>query len=157
MERELGKDQLGGEPREGSLELEDMPGYWVRRATQQVRAYFNEECGADAGITPEQYTVMCVVEREGVTDQTRLARAASLDLATTGNIVRRLVGRGWLDRRKRKSDTRAWELTLTGEGAELLRLSRQKGRRVRERFFQDLTPEESDEFLRLIRIIVDGK
>lgn len=153
----LNKHPRDGRTGERPLELEEMPGYWVRRATQQVRAYFTEECGSEAGITPEQYTIMCVVEREEAIDQTSLAKAASLDLATTGNIVRRLVERGWLHRQKKAGDGRAWELALTAESIEILDETRQKGKRVRDRFFKDLTHEESQEFLRLVRIIVEGR
>lgn len=141
--------QAGTEPG-----LEQMPGFWLRRASQQVRALFAEECGQD-GLTPEQYTILLLVRQSDALDQTQLARLACLDLATTGNIVRRLVERGRLARCRNPRDGRAWTLTLTAEGLETLDRARQRGRRVRERFLGRLQDDEAAEFMRLIRKLVE--
>jgi len=134
--------------------LDQMPGFWVRRASQLVRAYFAEECG-ESGLTPEQYSILLLVGQQDALDQTTLARLVHLDPATTGNIVRRLVERGWLQRTRNPLDGRAWTLRLTEMGAETLATARQRGRRVKERFLGVLADDEAAEFMRLVRKLVE--
>ncbi len=71
------------------------------------------------GLTYTQYvTMMALWERDGVT-VTELGHRLYLDSATLTPLLRRLEGRGYINRTRSKADERAIIVTLTDEGRRL--------------------------------------
>ena len=75
---------------------------------------------AGAGITLPQLRVLVLASRPGALNATGVAEALDVHLSTASRICDRLVQGGLLDRRDRPEDRRQVELTLTGDGQNLL-------------------------------------
>lgn len=58
-------------------------------------------CLADSSMTPRQYAVLKAVEVSVDPSQTTLVDITGIDRSTTADIVRRLVERGYVQRRRR--------------------------------------------------------
>ena len=80
------------------LDINQLPGYAIRRLHQISVGIFLQEVGA-LGVTPVQYAALQTVSNEPGLDQRTLARQIALDTSTTGGVVDRLELRGWMERR----------------------------------------------------------
>lgn len=131
-----------------------MPGHGMRRLQQIAVAIFMQEAG-EAGVTPVQYAVLHTLgERPGV-DQRTLAESVSLDTSTIGNVLDRLEARGWVTRSLSPHDRRVRLLNLTGEGQAQLSDAMPRMLKAQERILEPLTGEERQQFLGLMRRVVD--
>ena len=70
-------------------ELENYPGYHIRRLQQIAVAIFLQETDG-FGVTPIQYGVLLTVNRQPGLDQRTLAGSIALDTSTTGSLLDRL-------------------------------------------------------------------
>ena len=70
-------------------------------------------------LSPRQFAVLqAVADAEGL-GQTAIMSARGLDRASTADLVRRLVAKGWLRRRRLKRDARLYAVRLTPEGGKV--------------------------------------
>lgn len=90
----------------------------LHRAQQKGAEQFAAAC--PAGTTPRQIDVIAAAARLPGASQTALVQATGIDRSTMADIVRRLVTRGWLRRRRSRTDARAYVLAVTPEGQTLL-------------------------------------
>jgi DNA-binding MarR family transcriptional regulator len=74
-------------------------------------------------ITPRQFAVLEKINEQEGLSQTSLVERTGVDRSTMGNVVQRLVTKRLVHRRRTASDARAYELTLTTEGREVLELA----------------------------------
>ena len=105
--------------------LEDIVGYQLRRAQTALFQNFARQLGK-RNITPGQFGLLTKIHHNPGISQTALAKADGIERSTLGEIIDRFEERSLVERRKHKSDRRAYALHLTGEG---------------ERFLQEVTPE----------------
>src|ERR1044072_4014144 len=101
------------------LDLETLPGHYIRRLQQIAVAIFLQETEAP-GVTPIQYAALQAVQTAPGIDQRTLARAIGLDTSTIAGVVGRLEARGLMQRKVSPDDKRVRLLTLTHEGETLL-------------------------------------
>lgn len=73
-----------------------------------------------AGLTPSQLVVMQILKENGETTAGTLSQLTQLKHATITSLADKLVGRGYVTRRKSESDKRKVWLILTGEGRQAL-------------------------------------
>jgi MarR family transcriptional regulator, temperature-dependent positive regulator of motility len=66
--------------------------------------------------------ILQVVAEASGPSQIDVVRATGIDRSSVSNLVKRLVGFGWLQRRRTKRDTRAYAVRLTQEGRRILAL-----------------------------------
>jgi len=135
------------------VDLETLPGHHIRRLHQIAVAVFLQETEAH-GVTPVQYGALQAVHNAPGLDQRTLARAIGLDTSTVAGVVDRLEARGLLLRSTSPDDRRVRLLTLTAEGCALLAATMPAMWRAQERILEPLPPQQRDEFMRMLRILV---
>ena len=91
-------------------ELENYPGYHIRRLQQIAVAVFMEET-EEFGVTPVQYAALSAVLRQPGIDQRTLARNIGFDTSTIGSVIDRLEARGLMLRNANPTDRRVRLLT----------------------------------------------
>ena len=132
------------------MPVHDEPGHLIRRAQQLAVARFHEVHGRNA--TPIQYAILRTLQESPGIDQVTLAQKIALDTSTTADIATRLETKGWIERKVMPRRQRS--LSLTAEGEEVL-LELQPGiELVYQAVLKNLEPVEQDEFMRLLRKLV---
>ena len=84
-------------------------------------------------MTPRQLTVLSVVAENDGLSQTGIVESTGIDRSTMADMVRRLTKKGLLQRRRSKTDARAYNISLTEDGQELLRIVRPLAKKVDQR------------------------
>lgn len=132
-------------------DLYDLPGHLIRRMHQiSVSAFAAETKAAGFDLTPMQFAALCMLEENPGIEQATLAGLVAIDRATIGGVVARLEARGLLARSVSRTDRRARVLTLTEQGAALLREVRPVVRRAQEVMLKQLAPGERDTLVALL-------
>ena len=137
------------------IRLETMPGHLARRVQQLAVALFVEEIG-ELGITPVQYSALQTICTEPGIDQKTLATRIGYDTSTIAGVIDRLEARGLLARNVSPIDRRARLLSPTPAGLGLLQAAVPRMLRSQERLLEPLDGPERDEFLRLMRRLIDA-
>lgn len=137
----------------GPLELEALPGHYIRRLQQIAVAVFLQETEAH-GLTPVQYAALNQVARTPGVDQRTLARLVGQDTSTTAGVIDRLEARGLMRRQSSPEDKRVRLLQVTEEGSALLAAITPDIVSAQERILNPLTQAEREEFMRMLRTIV---
>jgi DNA-binding MarR family transcriptional regulator len=132
------------------MPVHEEPGHLIRRAQQLAVARFHEVHGRHA--TPIQYAILRTLQESPGIDQVTLAQKIALDTSSTADIATRLETKGWIERRVMPRRQRS--LSLTAEGEDVL-LELQPGiELVYQAVLKNLEPAEQDEFMRLLRKLV---
>jgi DNA-binding MarR family transcriptional regulator len=134
--------------------LEDQVGHLLRRAHQRHTAIFQATIGDDQ-LTPLQFAALMKLADVDETSQNQLGRLTAMDAATMQGVIKRLIARGLILRRPDPDDRRRLLLTLTEDGAGLVRMLTARGHRITDRTLEPLSPTERQNFLRLLRRLTD--
>ena len=135
------------------LDLDSLPGHYIRRLQQIAVAVFLQETEA-FGITPVQFAALQATHNTPGVDQRTLARAIGFDTSTTAGVIDRLEARGLLQRNTSAEDRRVRLLTLTAQGEALLAQLVPAMQRAQVRMLEPLNKTERAEFMRLLRVLV---
>ncbi len=136
-----------------TLDLDTLPGHYIRRLQQIAVAIFLQETEAH-GVTPVQYAALQAVRRTPGVDQRSMARSIGLDTSTIAGVVDRLESRGLMQRSASPDDRRVRLLRLTAEGDTLLDAIEPDMLRAQDRILEPLPPAERGEFMRMLRQLV---
>jgi DNA-binding MarR family transcriptional regulator len=90
----------------------------VKDLGKVLRSFQNESVLCE-GVTFNQFCILDYVAEKGDLELSELHRLLSVEKSTTTRLIDPLVRRGLLNRRKSHHDSRAVELTLTGDGREV--------------------------------------
>ena len=113
----MAKTKSGGKG--GVAALDQSPSHLLHRALQRALDIYAEGFG-DAGITQRQFAVLAAAdEHEGAT-QADLVRITGIDRSTLADMVRRMIGKGLLERERSNLDARANAVRLTEAGRAVL-------------------------------------
>ncbi len=135
------------------IELDSLPGHYIRRLQQIAVAIFLQETEAH-GVTPVQYaTLQAVCNLPGI-DQRTLARSIGLDTSTITGVIDRLESRGLLMRNTTPDDRRVRRLTLTDAGQAQLAALQPEMQRAQARILEPLPERERADFMRMLRRLV---
>jgi DNA-binding MarR family transcriptional regulator len=93
------------------MRLAAIPGYLLRRSQALHNALWARLVPGD--LTGPQYAVLSVLATFPHSDQKQVARLASLDKASTTDVVTRLVRKAWIKREQDHGDSRRRLLSLT--------------------------------------------
>lgn len=137
----------------GPVDLDALPGHYIRRLQQIAVAIFLQETEGH-GVTPVQYAALQTVANSPGIDQRSLARAIGFDTSTIAAVVDRLEARGLLLRAVSPDDRRVRLLTLTADGQRTLEAVIPGMRRAQERMLEPLPKAERTEFMRMLKQIV---
>lgn len=112
----------------------------IHRLSQVVEAEVEKQL---PGIeTVRQLAVLETVRQLESCSQRQIAQATGIDRSTLSDIVRRLLERGHLHRRRSLADARAYNVSLTHTGADLLREHAVIQRRVEQQILAKLKRPE---------------
>ncbi|MEY4757388.1 MAG: hypothetical protein RJA34_2286 [Pseudomonadota bacterium] len=136
------------------LDLESLPGHYIRRLQQIAVAIFIQETEAH-GLTPVQYGALQAVANTPGLDQRTLARTIGFDTSTMAGVIDRLEARGLMLRNASPTDRRVRRLTATPEGLALLVRVQPCMLRAQDRMLEPLSKPERVEFMRMLRKLVD--
>ncbi|MFM1906367.1 MAG: hypothetical protein RLZZ591_44 [Pseudomonadota bacterium] len=136
------------------IDLESLPGHYIRRLQQIAVAIFIQETETH-GLTPVQYAALQAVGNAPGLDQRTLARTIGFDTSTIAGVIDRLEARGLMLRNASASDRRVRRLTATPEGLALLANVQPDMLRAQERMLAPLPKAERVEFMRMLRLLVD--
>lgn len=136
-------------------ELWSRPGYLVRRLHQIHVGLFAEFCGRE-DITPVQFGMLSALEGGEEMDQLTLATAVGVDRVSGADVIRRLERRGLVERNPSLSDKRAKLIKITDAGRVYVNRVRPLMVKAQTRLLEPLEDDEREEFLRLIKKLVDA-
>jgi DNA-binding MarR family transcriptional regulator len=136
-----------------ALDLDELPGYYIRRLNQIAVAIFLQETEAH-GLTPVQYAALSKVGVTPGVDQRTLARSIGLDTSTIAGVVDRLEARGLMQRKGCAEDRRVRLLSLTEDGQNLLQAVEPDMLKAQQRILKPLPAAERDAFMRMLRKLV---
>ncbi len=112
----------------GAPALGPLPGYvgYVLRRAQSASFRHLERSAADLALTPGQFSQLAAIEANPGINQRRLAALFGLDKSTLSPAIDALAARGLVQRTRAADDGRAWSLSLTPQGRQLLARLRAK-------------------------------
>ncbi|OWY04560.1 MarR family transcriptional regulator [Thioclava sp. IC9] len=129
-----------------------MPGHLIRRLNQRSTAVFQKRIkDAPLELTSVQFAALDALSREPGMDQAQLAARIAYDRATIGDVVKRLVQKGLVERTVSETDRRARSLHLSPKGAEALEGARPVVTRLQAEILEGLSEEEAAQFIVLAR------
>jgi DNA-binding MarR family transcriptional regulator len=128
------------------------PLHLLHRAEQVANRLFED--GAAGFITPRQLAVLVAVSEIEGCNLVAVAERTGIDRATLGEIVRRMVRKGLLQKRRSRQDTRALVLRLTDEGRLLLAAADPLARDLDTALLQALPQAQREPFVKALRAVV---
>jgi DNA-binding MarR family transcriptional regulator len=93
----------------------------LHRAGQRADRAFARQAGN--GLTLPQFMVLQVLTEGSGPSQTEIMTATGIDRSSVADLVKRLVGYGWVQRRRTRRDARVYAVRLTEEGKRILALA----------------------------------
>ncbi|MDA7416623.1 MarR family winged helix-turn-helix transcriptional regulator [Xenophilus arseniciresistens] len=134
-------------------ELENFPGYYIRRLQQIAVAVFMEEA-QPWSVTPVQYAALSAVLRQPGVDQRTLARLIGFDASTIGSVIDRLEARGLMVRSGSPTDRRVRLLHVTPEGQALVQEAEPAVLRAQQRMLEPLPDEARARFMEQLAFLI---
>jgi DNA-binding MarR family transcriptional regulator len=105
-------------------------------------------------VTTTQYTVLVVAgEKDGLSQQD-IINATGIDRSTVSQVVQLLVRKGYLKRRRTRHDARAYAVSLTDAGRDVLKTSEPIVGRIEEALIEALPATRAKVFIANLRTIV---
>jgi DNA-binding MarR family transcriptional regulator len=141
------------DPRAGRLAVSAL--HLLHRAGQQAEDLFMRE-NAVATITPRQYAVLLAVSQNEDISQTGLVTATGIDRSTLADVARRLVEKGYLQRKRTRTDARMYAVRLTAKGRDALARTEPSAQRADDKILGTLTSKQRQEFFNILGDIVTG-
>jgi MarR family transcriptional regulator, lower aerobic nicotinate degradation pathway regulator len=138
-----------------AVDLDDLPGYYIRRLHQIAVAIFLQETEPH-GLTPVQFAALSKVGLTPGVDQRTLAASIGLDTSTIAGVIDRLEIRGLMQRNAAPEDRRVRLLGLTTEGQKLLQAIEPDMLKAQQRILKPLPAAERELFMRMLRKLVDA-
>jgi DNA-binding MarR family transcriptional regulator len=129
-----------------SRKLENSATHLLHRATQCASELFSAEAGKD-NLTPRQFAILVTIaEHEGVS-QTGLVQRTGIDRSTLADVIRRMIGKGLIQRKRTKEDARAYAVRLSEKGWRVLENADPGATKADQRLLAGLTAAERKSFL----------
>jgi DNA-binding MarR family transcriptional regulator len=129
--------------------LDELLGYSLRRAQVAMFAAFHE-AARGMGVTPPRFTALVVIGANPGLSQTVLGNVLGIARSGAMLLADRFEAQGWVERRHRPDDARAWGLYLTRRGELLVERMKRRVRDTDRKRSAVLSPRERRELLRLL-------
>jgi MarR family transcriptional regulator, temperature-dependent positive regulator of motility len=136
-----------------SNDLGRSPVHLLHRVSQCATEMFQKELG-DSDLTPRQLAVMMIVAGEEGLSQAAIVVRTGIDRSTLSDVVRRLQRKGWMQRRRTREDARAYAVTLTESGQNLLRKATPLMLKADKQILAALPGPRGDQFMGALAAIV---
>lgn len=109
---------------------------------------------ATVDLTPRQFAVLVAVSENQGLKQTELVDKTGIDRSTMADLVRRMLKKGFLQRRRAKHDARAYAVKLTDRGEQALKMGDVIMARVDQLLLSHLSARLSRDFIESLEMIV---
>jgi DNA-binding MarR family transcriptional regulator len=133
--------------------LDESPLHLLHRLRQCAGELFHAEMnGID--LTARQYIVLVATSQKDGLSQQEIIEATGIDRSTISQVVQLMIRKGLLKRRRAKTDARAYSITLSEHGRDVLTAAEPIVRRIDEALISALPPERGAEFIDSLRTII---
>lgn len=152
--REKGRGAGGAGARAGeAAALGPLPGYlgYALRRAQSASFRHLERSAGELALTPGQFSQLLAIEASPGISQRRLAALFGLDKSTLSPAMDVLAARGLVQRARAAEDARAWSLSLTTLGRQVLARMRAKVEAQERLMAAALTAAERSRLLDALR------
>ena len=113
--------ESGGPQALDQSELKKHPGYFLARARFIAFRTFDQHIGQVHQIRPVEFALMVLLGSNREVTQTQLSQALGVAQPNMTAVLRRLEGRGLVERTRAERDKRVQFITLTAAGTKLIR------------------------------------
>ena len=125
----------------------------LHRAGQRADELFAANIGK-SDLTPRQFAVLRYLADHEDVSQMVLVDATGIDRSTLADIVRRLLGKGLIQRKRTREDARMYAVRLSAAGQSVLNQSEPAAVKTDERLLAPLTQTERAQLaIALVKII----
>jgi MarR family transcriptional regulator, temperature-dependent positive regulator of motility len=135
--------------------LEASPTHLLHRAVQSATDTFAKEVGAD-GLTPRQYAVLLTIAQNEGVSQTGLVERTGIDRSTLADVVRRMIGKGLIQRKRTRTDARTYAVKLSEKGRQALEHTDPAARMADEKLLEGLSASQRKQFVDLLALVVSS-
>ena len=108
-------------------------------------------------LTPRQFAILRAVAAFEGLSQTDMMVATGIDRSTVSSMTRSLVKRGYLARKRIKSDARTYAVRLTDAGRRVLDGTKPMADKVEIGLLKPFSTAERDRFLKLLAIFAKDR
>lgn len=117
----------------------------LHRASQIAENAFKRRIGK-LDLTARQFAVLrAIATKEGLS-QTAIVETTGIDRSTVAEMIRRMMERGWLQRRRARDDARTYAVRLTPSGKQVLNTADPASRRSEEAILSTIRTVRPDQF-----------
>jgi DNA-binding MarR family transcriptional regulator len=137
------------------LRLDLSPLHLLHRVRQRASELFQTEMeGID--LTARQYVILVAASCKDGLNQQDIIDSTGIDRSTVSQVVQTMTRKGLLKRRRTREDARAYAITLTDHGRDVLKASDPIVGRIDEALVAALPSARASAFLESLRAIADA-
>ena len=137
-------------------QLERSPLHLLHRVHQRATELFQEKM-AGIDITARQYVVLVTVAQNDGASQQDIIDNTGIDRSTVSQIMQTMIRKGLLKRKRTKEDARAYAITVTDQGRDILKASGAIVEGVNEALVAALPVTRAKTFIDNLRSIISQR
>ena len=146
----------GNQPLDQS-ELRKHLGYFLARARFFAFRTYEKHIGAVHDLRPVEFALMILLDSNRMATQKQLSHALGVAQPNMTGVLRRLEGRGLVTRTRGEKDKRMQYITLSAEGAKLLRQANAAGKGMDKAWLGVLSSGEQAVLVQLLeKVTISG-
>ena len=134
-------------------QLERSPLHLLHRVHQRATELFQEKM-AGIDITARQYVLLVTVAQNDGASQQDIIDDTGIDRSTVSQIMQTMIRKGLLKRKRTKEDARAYAITVTDQGRDILKASEAIVESVNEALVAALPATRAKRFIDNLRSII---
>jgi MarR family transcriptional regulator, temperature-dependent positive regulator of motility len=134
-------------------QLDQSPLHLLHRVRQCASDLFQTEM-AGLNLTARQYVVLVAAADKDGSSQQDIIDSTGIDRSTVSQVVQIMIRKGYLKRRRTREDARAYAVTLTPYGRDVLKASEPIVGRIDEALVAVLPAARASVFVDSLRTIV---
>jgi DNA-binding MarR family transcriptional regulator len=134
-------------------QIDRSPLHLLHRVHQRATELFQEKM-AGINLTARQYVVLVTAAQKDGASQQDIIDATGIDRSTVSQIMQTMIRKGLLKRKRTKEDARAYAITLTEHGRDVLKASETIVSGVDEALIGALPTNRAKTFIDNLRSII---
>jgi DNA-binding MarR family transcriptional regulator len=134
-----------------SFDLLSAPGHLLRRNHQRSYELFTQFVGEAA--TRQQFALLVTLAQKPGSSQNELVASTGMDKSTLKEMLGRMVARGWVERTRDPTDSRAWTMRVLPEGRALLEQLVAKVAAAQREILAPLPEKDRPFFMHCLRVL----
>lgn len=134
--------------------LDHSPLHLLHRVRQCAGELFHSEM-AGINLTARQYVVLVAAADKNGSSQQDIIDRTGIDRSTVSQVVQTMIRKGLLKRRRTREDARAYAISLTPHGEDVLKASEPIVGRIDHALVAALPAQRAAAFVETLRTIID--